>query len=163
MMSDVAESLVVGRAARGWHSGDVDTETRARRDNCHTFIHGDGLVRPAELLASIGDEVVPDVYGDGGVVADLELMVADLLPLECGERVPAAIRGNGIAVFPPTLAERVAPLRDNEAELLDATDLGTLMPSRTSWTKEIDITVAVYREPEPCPSDEYCLLVIMPA
>lgn len=40
---------------------------------------GDGLVRPAELLGSVGEDVIPDVYGAGGVVAELESTVADLL------------------------------------------------------------------------------------
>lgn len=57
----------------------MDAQTRARRDGCHTFVIGDGLVRPAQMLAAIGDDVVADVYGDGGVVADLESRVADLL------------------------------------------------------------------------------------
>jgi threonine aldolase len=67
----------------------VDEETRARRDGCHTFIHGDGLVRPAELLASIGGEVVPDVYGEGGVVAELESTVADLLGFPAAVFLPS--------------------------------------------------------------------------
>ncbi len=57
----------------------MDDETRARRDRCDTFLLGDGQVLPAQLLASIGESVVPDTYGDGGVVADLESVVANLL------------------------------------------------------------------------------------
>jgi threonine aldolase len=67
----------------------VDDETRARRNNCRTFIHGDGLVQPAELLAGIGAEVVPDVYGEGGVVADLESTVADLLGFPAAVFLPS--------------------------------------------------------------------------
>jgi threonine aldolase len=67
----------------------VDDETRARRNNCHTFVHGDGLVQPAELLAGIGAEVVPDVYGEGGVVADLESTVADLLGFPAAVFLPS--------------------------------------------------------------------------
>ncbi len=59
--------------------GTVDDETRARRDRCETFLLGDGRVLPTELLASIGSSVVPDTYGDAGVVAELESFVADLL------------------------------------------------------------------------------------
>ncbi len=81
--------LDVGGAAAGWHSDRVDAETRARRDRCHTFIHGDGLVQPAELLASIGADVVPDVYGDGGVVADLEATVAELLGFPAAVFLPS--------------------------------------------------------------------------
>ena len=57
----------------------MDEQTRARRERCHTFLTGDGLIRPADLLAAIGDDVVPDVYGDGGVVAELESTIAGLL------------------------------------------------------------------------------------
>jgi threonine aldolase len=54
-------------------------ETAARRAACTDTFLGNGLGRPAELLASIGDDVEPDVYGDGGVVADLECEIAELL------------------------------------------------------------------------------------
>ena len=67
----------------------MDEETRARRDSCHTFIQGDGLVRPTELLASIGDEVVPDVYGEGGVVTELESTVANLLGFPAAVFLPS--------------------------------------------------------------------------
>jgi threonine aldolase len=63
----------------------MDEQTRARRAACSEFLSGDGLVEPAALLASISPDVVPDVYGDGGVVADLESYVAELL------RKPAAV------------------------------------------------------------------------
>jgi threonine aldolase len=36
-------------------------------------------VRPADLLASIPADTVPDRYGDGGVVAELEAEIAGLL------------------------------------------------------------------------------------
>ena len=67
----------------------MDEETRDRRDGCHTFINGDGLVGPAEMLGSIGDQVVPDVYGDGGVVADLESTVAGLLGFPAAVFLPS--------------------------------------------------------------------------
>jgi len=57
----------------------VDAEERARRDRCTRFLAGDGPAAPADVLAAIGTDVVPDVYGDGGVVADLEAHVAGLL------------------------------------------------------------------------------------
>ncbi len=66
-------------ASIGWHSGRVDDETRARRDRCRTFLLGDGNVSPQELLATIGEAVVPDIYGQGGVVAELESAVAERL------------------------------------------------------------------------------------
>ncbi len=67
----------------------MDDETRARRDKCDTFVHGDGLVGPAELLASLDGTVVPDLYGEGGVVADLESTVARLLGFPAAVFLPS--------------------------------------------------------------------------
>jgi threonine aldolase len=50
-----------------------------RRAACTDTIAGNGLNRPAELLATIDHDVVADVYGEGGVVTELEREVADLL------------------------------------------------------------------------------------
>jgi hypothetical protein len=44
-------------------------EQAALRDQCTVFLTGHGPVRPADLLASIPADTVPDRYGDGGVVA----------------------------------------------------------------------------------------------
>jgi threonine aldolase len=57
----------------------MDEEIRARRAACSTFLTGDGLVAPAAMLASIPSDVLTDTYGDGGVVAELERYVAELL------------------------------------------------------------------------------------
>lgn len=73
----------------------MDAETRARRDACHTFIHTDGPVDPAALLARIPADVVPDVYGDGGVVADLEEHVADLLGKPSAVLLPSGTMAQG--------------------------------------------------------------------
>jgi threonine aldolase len=54
-------------------------EIAARRAACTDTFAGNGFGRPAEMIASIGDDVEPDLYGEGGVVADLEREVADLL------------------------------------------------------------------------------------
>jgi threonine aldolase len=54
-------------------------EIAARRAACTDTFLGNGLNKPAEVLASIGADVDPDVYGEGGVVADLEREVAELL------------------------------------------------------------------------------------
>ena len=67
----------------------MDDETRARRDRCQTFIQGDGNVRPADLLTGIGNDVVADVYGEGGVVAELESTVADLLGFPAAVFLPS--------------------------------------------------------------------------
>jgi threonine aldolase len=67
----------------------VDADTRARRERCTTFLHNDGNVAPSELLSSIGDSVVPDTYGRGGVVAELESVVAELLGLPASVFLPS--------------------------------------------------------------------------
>jgi threonine aldolase len=57
----------------------VDEDIRARRAACTDSFLGNGLVRPPELLASIPPDVEADLYGDGGVVSELERHVAELL------------------------------------------------------------------------------------
>src|SRR6266542_4398132 len=57
----------------------MDDEIRARRAACTDSFLGNGLGRPPELLASIGPDVDPDLYGDGGVVAALERYIAEVL------------------------------------------------------------------------------------
>ncbi|MGX6602346.1 threonine aldolase family protein [Micromonosporaceae bacterium Da 78-11] len=54
-------------------------EIAARRAACTDTFLGNGLGKPAEMLASIGADVDPDVYGEGGVVAELEREVAEVL------------------------------------------------------------------------------------
>ncbi|GAA2506417.1 threonine aldolase family protein [Winogradskya humida] len=57
----------------------MDEEIRARRAACTDTLLGNGLGRPQELLDSIDPEAEADVYGDGGVVAQLEARIAELL------------------------------------------------------------------------------------
>ena len=57
----------------------MDEEIRTRRLRCTDSFHGNGLVRPADLLASIPPNTEEDLYGEGGAVTDLERYVADLL------------------------------------------------------------------------------------
>jgi len=73
----------------------MDKETRARRAACSEFVTGDGLVQPADWLATIGADVEPDVYGDGGVVTDLEQHVADLLGMPAAVFLPSGTMGQG--------------------------------------------------------------------
>src|SRR6201993_245704 len=54
-------------------------EQAALRDQCTVFLANHGPVRAADLLASIPADTVPDRYGDGGVVAELEAEIAELL------------------------------------------------------------------------------------
>jgi threonine aldolase len=73
----------------------VDEETRARRERCTTFLNGDGNVTPDQLVATIGESVVVDQYGDGGVVADLEAKVAELLGFEAAVFLPSGTMAQG--------------------------------------------------------------------
>ncbi len=73
----------------------MDAETRARRDACHTFVHADGPVRPAELLALVPGDVAVDVYGEGGVVAELEARVATLLERPAAVFLPSGTMAQG--------------------------------------------------------------------
>lgn len=57
----------------------MDDETRARRARCTDSFQGNGLLPPAELLSSVPPGTEPDLYGEGGVVTDLERHVAGLL------------------------------------------------------------------------------------
>jgi len=44
----------------------------ALRDACTRFLHSHGPARAADLLATVPIDTVPDRYGEGGVVAELE-------------------------------------------------------------------------------------------
>src|SRR2546429_388770 len=71
-------SIMVGGApAAGCH--DHDRVTGGLRDQCTTFLVGHGPVTASGMLASIPPDTVPDRYGDGGVVTELETEVAGLL------------------------------------------------------------------------------------
>jgi threonine aldolase len=73
----------------------VDDETRALRAACTTFLHGDGLVRPADLLAAVPPDTEPDVYGEGGAVAALEDHVAGLLGKPASVFLPSGTMAQG--------------------------------------------------------------------
>jgi threonine aldolase len=85
------------------------------RDACTRFLHWHGRPSPAELLAEIPVETVPDRYGEGGMVAELESEVANLLGKPAAMfapsgtmaqqavlRVHADRRGSRVVVFHPT-------------------------------------------------------------
>src|SRR5919107_142005 len=57
----------------------MDDESKARRARCTDSLMGNGLLRPAELLASISPDAEPDVYVEGGAVTALEEHIAELL------------------------------------------------------------------------------------
>ena len=73
----------------------MDDQTRARRAACTRFLNGDGLVRPAALLATISPDVEPDVYGDGGVVTELEQYLAALLGKPAAVFLPSGTMAQG--------------------------------------------------------------------
>ena len=54
-------------------------ELTALREQCIRFLHWHGPIRAADLLATVPGDTVPDRYGEGGVVADLEARTAALL------------------------------------------------------------------------------------
>jgi threonine aldolase len=54
-------------------------EQTALRDQCSVFVVGHGPVTAARMLGGIPADTVPDRYGSGGVVAELEAEVAGLL------------------------------------------------------------------------------------
>ena len=66
-------------------------EATALRLRCERFLVGHGPTRPAELLADIPADVEVDQYGEGGVVADLEAAVADLLGKPAAVFLPSGI------------------------------------------------------------------------
>ena len=73
----------------------MDDETRLRRAACSEFLIGDGLVHPGDLLATIGQDVIPDVYGDGGIVTDLEQHIAELLGKPAAVFLPSGTMAQG--------------------------------------------------------------------
>jgi threonine aldolase len=54
-------------------------EQAALRGQCTSFLSGHGPVSVADVIAGIPADTVPDRYGDGGVVAELEAEIAGLL------------------------------------------------------------------------------------
>ncbi len=55
-------------------------------------------MRPRDLLASIGPDVVADVYGDGGVVAELERYLAELLGKPAAVFLPSGTMAQGASL-----------------------------------------------------------------
>jgi threonine aldolase len=61
------------------------------RETCTRFLTRHGPVVPAQLLAGIPADTVPDQYGEGGVVAVLETEIADLLGKPAALYLPSGI------------------------------------------------------------------------
>ena len=73
----------------------MEDDLSARRAACTDSLLGNGLVRPRELLASIDPDVSPDLYGEGGVVAELEQHVATLLGKPAAVFLPSGTMAQG--------------------------------------------------------------------
>ena len=93
----------------------TSAELDALRDRCTRFLNWHGPTRVAAVLADIPADTVPDRYGEGGVVAELEGEVAGLLgkpaavfmpsgtmAQQATLRVHADRRGRRVVVFHPT-------------------------------------------------------------
>ena len=92
-----------------------DDEARELRSRCNRFVHGHGQQSAADYLATVPADTETDRYGDGGVVAELEAYVANLLGKPAAVffpsgtmaqqavlRVHADRRGRTTVVFHPT-------------------------------------------------------------
>ena len=90
-------------------------ELDALRDRCTRFLNWHGPQRPEAFLAEIPPDTVPDRYGEGGVVEQLEGEVAGLLgkpaavflpsgtmAQQAALRVHADRRGSRVVLFHPT-------------------------------------------------------------
>ncbi len=73
----------------------MDEETIARRGACTRFLSGDGLVQPRAMLAAISSDVAPDIYGEGGVVEELEAYLAELLGKPAAVFLPSGTMAQG--------------------------------------------------------------------
>ncbi len=67
----------------------------ARKAACTDTILGNGLDRPRDLLATVDPGAAPDVYGEGGVVAELEEHVAGLLGKPAAVFLPSGTMAQG--------------------------------------------------------------------
>ncbi len=68
---------------------DEPTVDPALRDTCTRFLHWHGRRGPGEVLAELPDDIAPDRYGEGGVVAALEERIADLLGMAAAVFLPS--------------------------------------------------------------------------
>ena len=66
-----------------------DDELAALKDQCTRFFHGHGKQTAASLLATIPADTTIDMYGKGGVVADLEVEICRLLDKPAAAFLPS--------------------------------------------------------------------------
>ena len=67
----------------------MDDDLRAIRDACDRALTGHGIQRAGDLLATIPPDTAVDRYGEGGVVAELEAAIADVLGLPAAVYLPS--------------------------------------------------------------------------
>jgi threonine aldolase len=70
-------------------NGPTYAEETALRDQCTVFLAGHGPLTAAALLSGIPADTVPDRYGEGGAVAELEEEIAGLLGKPAAAFVPS--------------------------------------------------------------------------
>ena len=68
------------------------------RDRCTRALHAGGPVRAADLLATVPPDTAVDTYGDGGVVAELETRVAELLGAPAALYLPSGTMAQQLAL-----------------------------------------------------------------
>lgn len=73
----------------------VTDDIRARKAACTDTFLGNGLDRPRDLLATVDPAAEPDVYGEGGVVEELERHVAGLLGKPAAVYLPSGTMAQG--------------------------------------------------------------------
>jgi hypothetical protein len=73
----------------GSYPAGMADDLDALRASCDRALGGHGPGRAADLLATIPPETAVDRYGDGGVVAELEAEVAELLGMPAAAYLPS--------------------------------------------------------------------------
>ncbi|MCF6509488.1 threonine aldolase [Blastococcus sp. MG754426] len=76
----------------------MDDDLLALREGCTRSLTGHGAWRPADLLATVPADAAPDRYGEGGVVAELEAEVAELLGLPAAVYLPSGVMAQQAAL-----------------------------------------------------------------
>ncbi|MEU2350147.1 beta-eliminating lyase-related protein [Modestobacter sp. NPDC049651] len=76
----------------------MDDDLKALRPSCDRSLAGHGVWRVADQLADVPADTEVDRYGDGGVVAELEGEVADLLELPAAVYLPSGVMAQQAAL-----------------------------------------------------------------
>ncbi|RSM67857.1 threonine aldolase [Actinoplanes sp. ATCC 53533] len=76
----------------------MDDDLNARRAACTDALNSNGLLRPPEMLATIDPDTATDLYGEGGVVAELEAHVATVLGKPAAVFLPSGTMAQGAAL-----------------------------------------------------------------